>query len=318
MNAEGNMGMTKSARRKERIRHLENGHGPGYLLNEAYKILGNPLVLFDMEYRLLACTENIATDDPLWNEIVGTGSFGSETIEFFKNECFLDTVAGAKTIALLRSDKLQYDRLYGRVCNSDGSTVSDLVMVVCHKPMEEHDPVAFEALCDKLSKEIGASEYYQQYGILYHEALICKLLDGGANDKVIYSDHLANLYEGMKTSLFVGVVDISGCTDKNSGPTEFRNIFKKMEPGLKYAVYANYIVIIMSTDDTKPSAEKAMGKLGVLFERNNIYAGVSSRFENMFVLRNHYDEAVHALEHGLRSNRRQRIFPYDMIKEDYV
>ncbi|MDR1132354.1 MAG: hypothetical protein LBL15_08045, partial [Oscillospiraceae bacterium] len=283
--------MMKSASRNEQIRSLENGHGLQYLLNAAYQITGNPVVLFDMEYKLLACTENIVTDDPLWNELVETGVFSDETIAFFKNECFVDTVASAKTIALLRSDKLPYDRLYGRVFNSDSSTVADLVMVAC-TPLEEDDPAAFEVFCEKLSGEIRTSAFYRQYGILYHETLICKLLDGDTDDKVIYSDHLANLYEGLKTNLFAAVADVSKCPAKNRGPEAFRDELKKMNPEFKYAVYAGYIVMIISADDPDLSAERHLGQLGVFFERNNIYAGISRRFDNLFDLRKYYDEAV--------------------------
>jgi hypothetical protein len=307
--------MTKPDGQTGRTGRLEKGHAPRQLLNEAYKALGNPLVLFDMRYRLLACTENIITDDPLWNELVGTGTFSSETIAFFKEECFQDTVAGAETIALLKSDRLPYDRLYGRIRNRDGSTVCDLVMVACRRPLEERDPAAFEAFCAKLSKEIGSSDYYRQYGILYHEALIRELLDGGAGDKVTYSDHIANLYEGMETNLFVGVADTGGCADQNGGLDALRNMLKEMEPGLKYAVYGNRIVILTSAEDTGPNVERTLGTLGGFFERNDICAGISSRFENMFALRKYYDEAVRALEHGLRNGRRQRIFPYDAIRE---
>lgn len=306
--------MSESTRQIEQINSLESGKGLQYLLNESYKILENPLVLFNMEYKLLSYSRDIVTDDWIWNEIVENGIFSNKTIEFFKDADFLDTAASTKSIALLTSANLKYDRLYGRIFNSDNSTVADLVLMASNRPFRDDDPIVFEALCEKISNEVSASEFYQQYGVAYHETLICELLGSHIADKIIYSDHVANLYEGLKANLFVAVVDTSKCNIKNNSLENYRDLFKRMQPELKYAIYSNYIVIIVSTDDMALDVTKDFIKLSELFEQSNIYAGVSNSFENLFDLRKYYKEAVDALTRGLESNCCKRIFLYNDCK----
>lgn len=299
--------MYDAAGQIERIMSLENGKGLQFLLNESYKIFGNPSLLLNMEYELVACTEHIATDDCLWNELIENGSFSNETIAFFKSEDFHDTVASAKTIALLQSDKLKYDRFYGRILNCDNNTVIDLIMIACYEPFGDDTPLAFEAFREKVSKEISVNNYYRMYGNIYHESIIRKLLDNSIEDRIIYSNHVANLYEGLKANLFVAVADVSQHNSMNSGLDDFRDLCKKTQPEFKYAVYSEYIVIIISTEDTELNVEKDLSELIMLFENDNVYAGISGRFENLFDLQKHYQEAVKALRRGLAANNQHRI-----------
>lgn len=305
--------MSELIGRIARINALENGKGLQHLLNEAYKIFGNPAILFNMEYELIACTENVVTDDFLWNELVENGVFSSETIYFFKKEAFHDTAASSKAIALLTSDNLKYDRFYGRVLNSDNSTVIDLIVIACFEPFCDEDPEAVEALRMKLSKEISAIEYYWQYGVFYHQNLIQNLIDKHFDDRIIFSDHVANLYEGLKTNLYVVVADVGKCSSANKSPEYFRDLFKKTQAEFKYAVYSDYIVIIVSTEEAALNINRDLSKLVLLFEDNNLYAGISGRFENLFDIREHYNEAVDSLKQGLDAGHSGRVFPYDDI-----
>ena len=59
------------------------------------------------------------------------------------------------------------------------------------------------------------------------------------------------------------------------------------------------------------SVEKDLNMLIEVFEKNNIYAGISSNFENLYETRTYYIEAVNALNDGLNSNNQQRIFLHD-------
>lgn len=294
----------------EQVKKLKNGIGIKNLLDEAHKILKNPIVMFNTEYELLAYTETV-TDDPIWNEIITYKTFCKETQEFFKKEGFIEDVANAQRITFMSSDKLKYDRITGKVFSKNNSHVANLVIVACNKPFEANDRVVFEAICKLVTREIDENEFYQEYEQTHQEGIIKNLIDGNF-DRELDMGQVAIIYDNLKSNLYLSTVDVS---QGNFGYPElvyFRDLFKQIQPAHKYAIYANYILIIISTDDETLNIGRELNKLLEIFEQNNMYAGISGRFENLFELGKYYADALKAVQFLLESKSSQRIFPYDI------
>lgn len=296
-----------------KVKALKNSKGIQYLLNAGSRILGNPIYIHDIDYRLIANTENIATDDYLWNELVTIGKHSEDSIDLFKNEYFIDAMANAKIITLLVSDKLKYDRIIGKVLSKNNVMAACAGIIACNKPFDEDDSIAFEILCKKLSKEISKSEFYSTYAEEHQEAVINKLIDGSIIDKKLYTRRVAEVYEGLKNYLYIAVADIGANKNK---VTYFKNMFKQAQPKFKYSVYGDNVIIIFSSDDITLNVKKELKKLNKIIEENGICVGISNCFENLFELRKYYIEAFRALNYGLQSTESKRFFLYDEVSED--
>lgn len=302
-------GLEMGNHKLEQMQKLKTGKGIQYLLNKAYQILGNPLLMHDLDFQMMSCTENIITDDPLWSELVTTGRHSEETQRFMRDEGLFDIVANTETIALLTSENLKYERIFGKISNKDSVMVACVDLVACNQPIDDDDPAAFDELCDLLTKEISRSEWYHEYGKIYQETIINRLIGGNVQDKELYCAYVAIIYKGFKDRLHLAVADIARC-DQSANPVYFRDLFKATQPECKYAIYGNHIVFIISTDDDTLNVNKDLGKLNRLFKKNNIYAGVSSSFDNLYELPKYYQEAVDALNERTASGERQWIFLY--------
>lgn len=303
--------MGDSDNKTERMKALKNGKGIQYLLDEAYRILGNPIVTYDMEYKVIACTENAVTDDPIWNESVTTGMVSYDRLEFCKDECFFKRAPVREKIIFLTHDELKYDRLFTRLFTTNNMQVGYLCMVACYKPFDAEDPELFEAVCGIFNEELSASEFYQNYGQTHMETLVSKLIENNIEDIDLISS-MDSIYIGLKDILRLAVVDISQCDPGHTKLAYFRDIFKQIRPDFKYVIYSNYIVCLFSSGHTVLDIEPII-KLYNIFEQNNLYAGISGYFENIFELPKYYNQAVNALSNGLKHNNDQRIFPYGEI-----
>ena len=291
----------------EQIEALDNGKGIQYLLDSAHKIFNNPIAMFDTNYDLKLYA-NVTSDDPLWNELVSTGTFCMETQEFFAKECFTEAVANANKLVILKSNKLKYDRILGHIFNREQIRVTMIVMVAVNGPLKEDELLAFERLVDKATVEIRDDEYYTAYGRAYHEGIIIKLLNGIINDPLLYTPHVQILYEGFDDYLYVAVVDMKQNKTHKNDLDFFNTLFEGNFQLFKYAFYSGYIVMIMSSKQQKLYEKQFFSIFDDLFKRNNLYAGVSSSFENLYDLRYYYDKAVTALKNGIESKSDQRIF----------
>ena len=295
------------------LNKIKNGKKIKHIFYEAYKILGNPLILFDTEYNLLAYTD-VFTDDPVFNEIISYGNFSYETQKFFMQEGFVDSVANTKTITFMRSDKLKYERICGKLYNKEHLHIACLVVLASNRHFNDNDPTVFKTICEALTKEFSKSEFYRSYGLIYQETYIKKLIDGNIDEKALYTAHIEILYTDLKTNLYLAVVDTSRSDLEYTGLSKIKNILKKAQPEFKYAIYSNYILIVMSTDETNLNVNKDLDKLHRLFKKHNIYAGISSSFENMFELQKYYQEALSVLGYGIEMGD-QRIFTYDQLRK---
>jgi len=290
----------------ELVNKLDRGRGIQYLLDEACKIFGNPIVMFDTDYSLIAYT-NVVTDDPIWNEIVTTGTFCFETQLFFANECFTDDVANAEKLAVLKSNKLKYDRVLGNIFNRDNIKVANIVMVECNRALNEDEFASFETLADLITGEVCKDSFYIAYGENHQSEIIKLLIEQNIENKIFYSSQAQILYDGFKSNLYLAVV---GNIQKDM-LNHYMKLLRQRKRMFKYGIYSNHILMIMSTDYETFSIKRDLNSLVQLFEQENIFVGISNRFENLFELQKHYSEAVNALKKGMNANADQQIFLYD-------
>ena len=299
--------------KSEQLKTLENGKGVQYILDAAYKILGNPLLAHDMEYKLIAYNKDAVNDDPIWNELTTKGTVDYKRLEFYKNETFFDMVAYAEKVTFLPSERLKQDRIFGKLFTKDHIQVGCVVIHACYKPFENSDIELMKILCDILNKELDQSEYYQNYGQTYMETLVGKLIEDNLDNKMLYTAHIESIYIGLGVNIRLAVADISQVDPAFNQLVYFRDLFKQTQPSFKYVIYSNHIVILMSSDSKAFNIKQDLHELYKIFEQNNIYAGISSRLENLFGLSRYYSEAVSALKHGLKTKGGQRIFLYDGV-----
>jgi hypothetical protein len=304
----------------DQIKTLEKGKGIQYLLDAAYKIFGNPIVMFDTNYTLKAFTEDV-NDDPLWNTLISTGTFSMTDQEFFTSERFTENAANADKLVVMKSNKLKYDRILGNIFNSEHIKVANIVMVECKLPFGVDIQAAFEVFADKVTDEIKNDNYYTVYGREYHDSIIKKLLERRIIDTVMYTPHVQILYDGFKDYLYIAVIDINFSGNNQSKKNhdqliEIKDMLINIYPSFKFAIYSGYILMIMSSKFDNFSSEIILGSQENIFVQNNLFAGISTGFENLYEVDKYYNEAVTALKNGINTvdsantGKNQRIFMY--------
>ncbi|MCL2129134.1 MAG: hypothetical protein FWH35_02140 [Treponema sp.] len=298
-------------KKSEEIKKLENGNGIQYLLNTAYKILGNPIFMIDANYNLIAITD-VPVDDPNWNELVTTGTFSQETMEILANEGLIEEITNAEKVAILRSDKLKYAKITGHVFNRDNIRVGLVMMSECSIPFDAENTAAFEALADKITSEIRNYDYFTMLAMTYHEDKINLLLDGAVKNPLLYNPQAQILYDDFEDYLYVAVVSL----ERNnilehihrSRLEYFKSMLKTKYKMFKYSVYADHIVVLMSSKNKNSYGVPFFSAHANLFEQNGLSMGISSSFENIYELRIYYDQAVAALKNGLAGKEDKHIF----------
>lgn len=298
----------------EQINALENGLGIQYFLDIGPKIFVNPLLFHDMELNLLACSQDVEINDPIWEELITYGTSSDETINLFKTEGFIGIMENTKGGAVLISEKIKYDRISWRIYNNDNIMIGCLSIVNTLKQFTEDTLVLFGAFSQKFSKEVGKLDFYNNYGQLYSDTVINRLISGKIDDHTFYSEDIGNLYANLMDNLYLVAIDTSQCNSEQVNLTYIRDLFNRLGTANRYAVYANYIIVIISTDRTTLHEHDAFHEIAKAFEQNNIYGGISGCFSNIYELQKYYAEAVAALTSGCKHKQEHGgpwIFRYE-------
>jgi hypothetical protein len=297
------------------IKALKNGKGIQYLLDAAYKIFHNPIVIHDTNYQLMTYTGAMSLDDPIWSELISTGTISTKTQEFYAKERFTENVANANKFVILKSGELKYDRISGYIFNKDNIKVAVITMVWVDSPFATKDAAAFEELADKITREIHDNEYFIAYGKAYHEALIIKLLDQVINNPIIFTPQVQIFLDGFEDYLYVAVVAIMQNDNHQNRLIYLKNLLENEYRSFKYAIYSDYIVMIMSSKYKDFYEEQFFDQDNNLFKQHGMVAGISDSFENPYELRKYYNEAVVALKNGIDQNNGQRFFIYNNTEQ---
>ena len=278
----------------ERVKALRKDRDLQHLLEAASEILRNPIAMFDTNYTLIAHSGGM-TDDPIWNELVSTGTFSMETQMFFVSEYFTYEVAETEKLVILKSAQLKHDRVLAYVFNRNRAKVANLVMVACNTQFDADDLLTFSAFADKLTSKIRDDEHYIEYAKNYYHDLIVKLINGEITDTKFYAPHIKILYEGFDAWMYAVVLEVGQMDEQHDRLEEIMDLLIKRYKSFKFAVYSGRIVMITSSKHKDFNRNRILGKYEEFFENNNLSAGVSSGFENLYQLRTYYDEALSAL-----------------------
>jgi hypothetical protein len=286
------------------------------MLQETCAHLGNPVVLIDTSYNLLAATANTVRDDPLWNELTQLGHFSHETVDFFSRENFIRAFAENAVVVPMISASLPYDRAAGKIFDENGIQLGCIVVVACYRPFEEGDWARIEAACECLSELLRGwpgliTECVFSVGPL--GALLADEEDGPGPGR----DALRDLYEGLAPYLFLLVADISRYEPTFSHLAYFRDLFMRLQRTCKCDTHLNNLVILIGADRPLFSIRRDLPALAPFFEKYNICAGVSEGFQNLLEARDHYRQALAALNHGMNQNGGEHIFLYDDFRMDH-
>ena len=295
----------------EQIKALENGNGIQYLLDSAYKIFNNPLYVVDADYNLLAFTE-APVDDPIWAELITTGTYSMEALESLAKERFIENFLNAEKTMILKSDRFKYRRLSGHIHVRGNKGIGLVAMYEFNTSFDPECIEAFGMLSDKISDEIRDYEYFITLMFEFHEDRINKLLDTVVKNPFLYNPQAQMLYDDFDDYLYVAVVS----PERNnilehvyqSRLAYFKSMLKTKFQLYKYSVYADYIVMLMSSKHSFFNGARFFTSHAALFEQNGLFMGISGSFENIYELRKYYDQAICALTNGLANNDGQRIF----------
>jgi hypothetical protein len=299
------------------LNDMKNAENIDTMLHLAYRILENPVVVFDTSYNLLAHTANTVSDDMLWNELIGNGRFSHSTVDGFNRMGFIKDVSDAEPVITLTNPLIKYDRILGKLFDRDGIHIGNILTLGCYRPFKPADLICLEKICKRISDGIQKNNILGISNKVFNDIFISDLLNAG--DGISEYD-INNLYKDLNSNIFLGIIDICQYERTLTHLAYFKDLFKEIQNEHKYFIYLNNIIMLISGDGNMPDTEKHLGSLSKFFSDYEIYAGISDGFQNLFDVQKYYQQALAALNFGLASaagHAKQYIFTFGEFRLEY-
>jgi hypothetical protein len=299
------------------LNDMKNAENIDTMLYLAYRILENPVVIFDTSYNLLAHTVNTVSDDMLWNELICGGRFSHSTVDGFNRMGFIKDVSDAESVITLTNPLIKYDRMLGKLFDKDGIHIGNILTLGCYRPLKPEDLIYLDKICRRIADGIQKNNILGISNKVFNDIFISDLLNTG--DGISEYD-INNLYKDLNSNIFLGIIDICQYERTLTHLAYFKDLFMELQNEHKYFIYLNNIIMLISGDGNVPDAQKHLGSLSKFFSDYDIYAGISDGFQNLFDVQKYYRQALAALNFGLASATgyaKQHIFTFGEFRLEY-
>ncbi len=288
----------------------KSGRGLQELLEIGYKIFGNPLVVADKSWKVIAMTPQIEIPgDKSWNEFLTNGFGSPETVESGIKDKLIQKIDTSPTPFRWLSNDMKYPRLFSKIMLND-KIPAVISIVEYNKPFVDSDYELIKILCDALSAEFQKNEYHQFTRGTQHEDIFINILEGRFRDLKSITERLNVLQIVMRKNIYVFVCDVKDCEARQISVDYLRYTLEEMIIVGKSLIYNGFIVFVASFND-ETTIDRIDEELGAFLNRFGILIGVSRSFEQLELLRLHYEQAVNALRVGRHMDVPKPLYFYD-------
>lgn len=315
---------------------ISQDNGLQNIINIGFELLHNPIFVRNANLNILAFTENIEVDIPVWNNIKSRGyQIYSKLHKFLTDEVLNSGVPiylkspnsrfkdggkaknvlteNSKSVLYINSkknSKFAESRIWANIY-SGNKFLGQVVILEAFKPFTESDIALINKLTTTLSIELQKHKYYETTNADNRDLLILDLLSEkiknqeAINENIKFADW--NLKENMR------IISIAMDKEKIS-LIQFRfmrNFLKNIFHDSICVLYDGNIVIVTNYISDKAFLKTYSEKLNTFLDDQNIVCGISRTFSNLIDINRYYKQSLKAIELGKYLNDDKFIFFYD-------
>lgn len=295
------------------IQILHSNLGLQALVDASYDILGNPLLVVDTSYKILASCQNAIYGRPDLDAQRELGYLLESNISAMK-QAHLYEKARAANYPYYAKEKESSEGWITALVYIHGIETAHIAAADSNHPFSEEDYEFIDFLCRIVSLELQKNDFYKTNKSMMHSFFLSELLDNHMRDMETIHRRAQSL-NWIRTD-YLRIMTVS---DKNSVifDQKAQLISRQMTmlfPVCHWVIYEGYIVFLIGTADPSTEEFRQNGRLITFLESNHLTASFSRCFHSLIDTRRFYDESLAAYQLG------QRFHPEDTLHfyTDYI
>ena len=283
------------------------------MVDDAYRILGNPLIVVDVSYKILAMCRGGFSGRPDIEEQRELGYMLADNVEDMKKDSIYEKLRETRYPHYSEQNR-HHTAWANALVFMHGMEVGQVGLMEMNRKIDSTDLELLNFFTDLVSLELQKSDFFKANKGLMHSFFLSELLDGHIADSSVVNLRLQHLNWRPTQFMYVMVL-----MDKNPGMFDGKmNIIPQQVhdilPASRWAIYDQSIVFLLNMKDDSLMFMDEEGPLAEYLRVNSLVATLSSRFSDLLYMQKHYHQALKAYDLGRRLDNERTIYFYP----DYV
>ncbi|WP_106010102.1 PucR family transcriptional regulator, partial [Clostridium luticellarii] len=289
---------------------LISGRGIEHIVNVGYEMLGNPICILDLSFKVIASSKDAKVDDPVWVELLTKGycPYNFAPKESIKK--FIEIAHKNNSPVFMNKNKFRIPRIISNI-KINNTVVAYLISLEYKKPFSKNDMDLIILLCRTISSEMQKNKFFQNTKGFRYESFITSLLDGSETNKKIIEDRLKFLDLNFNYNLYVLVIFVPQNKFVHTSLHQIRDTIDYILTGSKSIIYNEFIVILINRKDSISHIGHIFSKLIDFLKSINIYGGLSRCFHDISDIKKYYEQSVKSIELGIKFMKDKFFFYYE-------
>lgn len=284
------------------------------LVDIASKLIGNPLIVIDSSYNVLATSRTISVDDMQWKENMKRGYLTYEYIAALNN---LEGIKNAPddnqpfiTCCVTSPIRRTFSKLF-----INGLFLGYYIAIESNSKFEETSNELYLLISEVIAKEVSVerNDIMHNHNQTY-EGLLVDILDGNFKNRTVFHEGIEGSVFKLNSTYQLIAVDLSTYQDFNSLNENFKKSINACLPNSYNVYYKKNIVILINLCQKFFQSDGCFEPFIAFLTKNNLKAGISASFTDLYRLPEHHKQAVTALRFSALLNGSSVLSPYDSFK----
>ena len=298
-----------SSGRSHLIEVLHSNQGLQAIIDKAYDILQNPIIVVDSSYKILAMYQDphIAGDRTDLEEQRSLGYMLPSNIEAMHRAKVYEQTRIARYPFYNKDPKASHGWITALIY-IHGIEVGQIGVMDSSHPFTEVDFELIDFLCKIISLELQKSDFYRTNQGLMHSYFLSDLLDNKVHDGAAIEQRMINLGWKLTSNLHIMLISDLAKNFFDGKAQLITSQLHSLLPSSRWVIYHGQIVFLLSSDTPKIFDETEA--LYHYLEINHLTASISNSFDSILDIRKNYLQAVKAQTFGQRFHPQERIHSY--------
>ena len=290
------------------------------VIETGFEILGNPIMLMDTSYKVLAYKTNETINDPVWSDLVEHGYSSRKFVSLFKSEHIIEKILKNDMPIILDTGVAEtIRRILGKIM-LNGSCKGYLAVLEYNHTFSDQEVHITRLICEVISSlmQSGSNRMTNTAGLMF-ENIIQDLLEKRIEDEATLAGRLHACDWQPGSRIIAVTVDMCKYNDV-SFIDFFRNKLSIILPGAKSVYYDDALVVVLDVDNkTLASNSHMFDILEQFITENDLLAGISLIFDDLLLLPQYHRQSKRAISIGQVLCAGSRMFEYrDFAVDDFV
>lgn len=273
------------------------GKGLEAMVSAAAELLGNPVIIIDAGFKILAASACSRVSDPIWSDNLHKGYCSYDFIAAVHQMKSVQTGIASQEAYEVECSGSEVTKLVAKI-RIGSKPVGNVIVLGDTRPIRQRDHELAGFTAELVAAELAKNSFYRNSGQAEYEELIYGLLEGEEIGQKLVQERLSSGKQMPKGRLSVLVLDLAGYEAASKYNGYLRDQLHLYFGKERLIFYHEYLVGVCEGDAVASRSRGDDPDLREFLVTHQIRLGISREFTDLTECRKYYLQALKALEIG--------------------